>query len=402
MSSNYICPYCYQKNKKSEVDFRCTNKQCGEENDELLAQYRGGGNVILQRAFHGPKLFGGKMPSYAECLCGVTTSIRLCPKCHNPLPWAIDESNDMIISVIGARGSGKSNYVGVLIHELEKRVFNHFDFSFGMMNESKEEYKKQFGQYLYPNEYTGSIDGDRTAHIVNRTESHSKGTHITKSVPIVCELARRDRKIKRYSLSFLDSAGEDFEDPVAMATVMPYVSSSKGIIFLLDPLQIPAVRNQIRPDLVNKSVSIEKNENTGYGSIVQNIATLIRTNRKIKTKLGIDIPVVITFSKFDVLKDIIEPSSRLWKDSPHVNFGYFDERDLKQVNDEMIGLLQYWGESNFIENVRKEFSNVRYLPCSAFGSCPDESGNVMPPKSLRIEDGILWILKELKKIPVKK
>lgn len=404
MANKYICPYCYQENKMSEVDFRCTNKQCGEEKDELLTQYRGGSqNIITQRAFRAPKSFLGKMPTYAECTqCKVTTGIRLCPKCHNPLPQAIDESNDMIISVIGARDSGKSNYVGVLVHELEKRVFNRFDFSFGMIRESQEEYKKRFGKYLFPNEYDSTAKDDRQAHTVPRTEAHVKGTNIIKSLPIVCELAKRDGKIKRYSLSFLDSAGEDFEDPIAMATVMPYVANSKGIIFLLDPLQILAVRNQIRPDIVEKSGSVNAKEVISYENIVQNVATLIRTNKKMKSSEPINIPVVITFSKFDILKDIVDASSRLWKDSPHVDLGAFDDGDLKQVNDEMMGLLQYWGESNFIKSVREEFSNVRYLPCSAFGSCPDASRNVAPPKSLRIEDGILWILKELKKIPVKK
>lgn len=344
------------------------------------------------------------MPEYAECPeCGVTTGIRLCPQCHNPLPKTIDDSNDMIISIIGARDSGKSNYIGVLTHELKNRVFNKFDFSFGMIKESQDEYRDRFGRYLYPEEYAGQKAGTGQAHTVPRTEAHVKGSSVTMSPPIVCELAKKHGgKIERYSLSFLDSAGEDFEDPVAMSTVMPYIAHSKGIIFLLDPMQIQDVRNQVEESVVKRSGSAQWGEVISHEDIISNVATLIRTNRKMKRDKVIDIPVVITFSKFDALRDIVDPSSRLWKDSTHVNSGAFDEIDLNQVNDEIVGLLHTWGASGFIEKVNTEFSNVKFLPCSAFGSCPDQARNVAPPKSLRLEDGVLWILKELKKIPVKK
>lgn len=404
MAGKYLCPYCYKENKMSEVDFRCTNRQCKEENDKQLAEYEGKGSLVKLMTFKPKKVFGWKMPEYAECPeCGVTTGIRLCPQCHNPLPKTIDESNDMIISVIGARDSGKSNYIGVLIHELKGRVFQKFDFSFGMIKESQDEYRDRFGRYLYPEEYAGQKSGSAQAHTVPRTEAHVKGTNVSLSPPIVCELARKNGgKIKRYSLSFLDSAGEDFEDPVAMSTVMSYIAHSKGIIFLLDPMQIQEVRNQVDASVVSRSGSAQWGEVISHGDVISNVAMLIRTNMKMRGNKQIDIPVVIAFSKFDALKEIVDSSSKLWKDSPHVSTGSFDTIDSKQVNDEMVGLLHMWGAQDFVQKVKTEFSNVIYLPCSAFGNCPDQARNVAPPKSLRLEDGVLWILKELGKIPVKK
>lgn len=405
MAGKYICPYCYKESKMSEVDFRCTNKQCtGEENDEKLAAYMGQASVVTLKAFSSKKKgLGIKMPEYAECpVCGVTTGIRLCPYCHNPLPQATTDGNDMIISIIGARDSGKSNYVGVLTHELQYRVSNKFDFSFGMIKESNEQYKERFGRWLYPEQY-GQRSGAGQAHTVPRTEAHIKGRTITMSPPIVCELGKRiGKKIERYSLSFLDSAGEDFEDPVAMSTVMPYIAHSKGIIFLLDPMQIPNVRNQLAASVVQQCSSTQIGEVISHGDVISNVAELIRTNKKMKKGKVIDIPVVVAFSKFDALKSIVDSSDKLWKDSPHADLGAFDCIDLQMVSEEMIGLLSMWGLADFIDKVKTEFSNVVYLPCSAFGSCPDVSHNVAPPKSLRLEDGVLWIMKELNMIPVKK
>ena len=161
----------------------------------------------------------------------------------------------------------------------------------------------------------------------------------------------------------------------------------------------------MKEDVVKCSSSVELGSVIEHESVISNVAELIRTNRKIKGDKVIDIPVVITFSKFDALRDIVDTSSKLWKDSPHVGAGAFNLLDLKQVNDEMVGLLHTWGAAGFIEKVKTEFSNVIYLPCSAFGACPDGTGNAAPPKSLRLEDGVLWILKELNKanqVPVAK
>lgn len=401
MSGTYLCPYCYTEYKMWEVDFRCANKRCGEENDEKLAKYHGKQTELKLKAFRAKKGILGKMPTYAECpSCGDTTGTRLCPGCHNPLPEGIDEARDMIISIIGARDAGKSNYVGVLVHELKTRVCSRFGFSFSWIAESQEEYVERLGSLLYPKIYKkgGAVGGDDQAHTVERTESSDRGAETIFSPPIVCELARkRNKKLERYSFSFLDSAGEDFEDKDVMNTVMPYIAHSQGIIFLLDPMQISNVCNDIEESIVNNSKNTQDNV-ISYEDIVTNVAKLIRKDRKMKTNKQIDIPVVVTFSKFDALKGIVDKSSRLWKDSPHTAAGAFDLNDLEQVNDEIIGLLCTWGLGTFIDKVNGEFSNVKFLPCSAFGD-PPKAGEIEPPKPLRIEDGILWIMEELGYIP---
>lgn len=398
--ARYICPYCYKEHKMNDVHFRCINRQCTDENDAQLAKYKGKASYLMLKAFPYSGR-GGKMPEYADCpACGVATGIRLCPDCHNPLPQSTTEGNDMIISIVGARDSGKSNYVGVLAHELKRRVCSGFDVTFGMVQESKEEYDERFGRSLYPQEYAQGI---QQARRVERTESHMRGKTLVMSQPIVCELGKKSgNKIKRYSISLLDSAGEDFDDKAVMATVMPYLAHSKGIIFLLDPMQIPDVRNQLDEEVVSSSSSTQLGSVISYSDIITNVAESIRTVKKLKKDKALDIPVVITFSKFDTLKGIVDSSSKLWKDSPHVKEGSFDMADMQQVNDEIVGLLcGAWGAEGFVAKVRQEFKNAIFLPCSAFGSCPNQDGSMASPKSLRLEDGMLWIWGRNGIIPVK-
>lgn len=396
MAREYLCPYCFKKSEMGTVDFRCAAKgECEEENDALLAKYKGLETVIAKKTFqYRKKGLMVKMPEFADCpYCGYTTNKRLCPECHNELPNGIAESRDMTISIIGSRDSGKSNYLGVLLSELERRVIpelrNSTNYSyFGVFDElSKEEYRKRFGQFLYP-------DGEKRekrAHVVPRTESAMDKWE----PPIVCGLRTKDRK--DYFLSFMDSAGEDFEDKLKMEKVMPYIACSKGIIFLLDPLKIAGVRKVIDEKMVTVSSNNEISDI--YKDIILNTAKLIRLDKKMKSTSNIDIPVVIVFSKFDVLRDMVSPSSILWKESPHSKIGKFDNNDAMQVSAEVKGLLSEWGAEEFMELVEREFKNVIYMPCSAFGTTPKDDGTVDMPKSLRIEDAVLWIMKELKYLP---
>lgn len=50
-----------------------------------------------------------------------------CPVCHKPVHKII--GNNIIISIIGSRDSGKSHYIGVLIHEILNRIGSDFDWN---------------------------------------------------------------------------------------------------------------------------------------------------------------------------------------------------------------------------------------------------------------------------------
>ena len=54
MKNTFICPYCFEKHKLSEVQFRCTNKRCKDFDDVEMTKYENGN---LKMPKQGKKTF---------------------------------------------------------------------------------------------------------------------------------------------------------------------------------------------------------------------------------------------------------------------------------------------------------------------------------------------------------
>lgn len=122
--STIVCPYCFEKFSSSDVMFRCSNENCVKADDPELHKFWG--KVQMELPAVKPKFsFGslfGSMPESAKChSCDRTTFNVICPHCHNRLPKEMVRNRGYIISIIGARSSGKTNYITTLINELQHK-----------------------------------------------------------------------------------------------------------------------------------------------------------------------------------------------------------------------------------------------------------------------------------------
>ena len=101
--TTFICPYCFEKNKLADVQFRCTNKRCNDFDDIEMTKYENGNLKIPKQ---GKKTFSlpsnnafTVLPS-AKCPeCSNTTYKHICPSCHNELPESTLSGKDMIIFI---------------------------------------------------------------------------------------------------------------------------------------------------------------------------------------------------------------------------------------------------------------------------------------------------------------
>lgn len=335
-----------------------------------------------------------RLPKEATCSCGMETSKAICPKCHNELPHQFGMTDNLIVALIGAKEVGKSHYVTVLIHELKQRVGMRFHASMTALDEQTiKRYKADFKRHLYDN-----------AQVVPATASARADIGVR--YPLVYRLNVSKRNMlggetsKPVSLTFFDTAGEDLTDIDTMTTVNRYIANADGIIFLLDPLQIPDVR-----DLVPSSVSLPS-ENTDQALIIERATRLIQNlrrqgwgRRRLKPGTRIDIPVAITFSKMDALKGIVD--SRLLQASQHN--GYLDVEDVEYVNDLFHSYVHKWMGPNISMFLKTHYHDYAFFGLSALGHSPDPSGRL--PRGInpyRIEDPLLWILNKKRVISAKK
>lgn len=384
-----VCPYCFERFHASEMLFRCLNpdpRRCKPEDDAALAAYqRLGTPPKLGRVFSGGGRWG-RTPQVAVCDCGMKTSKLVCPHCHNELPSQFGSTDVHTIALIGAKEAGKSHYIAVLINELTNRVGMSFNASLNALDEQTiRRYNQDFRRHIYVQR-----------EVIPATLSARANMNVRYPLAYRFSIKRRGLLpfdgIRVSSLVFFDTAGEDLTHIDLMSTETKYLANSDGIIFLLDPLQMPDIRN-----LVDISVPLPS-ENTDPREIIGRAAGLIRQMRQMGPADKIRTPVALAFSKLDAIRPLFDPASPVHEASRHD--GSFDVTDARRVSDNMRAYISQWAGSGLDIFLQHNFENYSYFGLSALGSQPDAQGRLPSGVApFRVEDPLLWILYQLGIVP---
>lgn len=402
--AKYTCPYCFTDHTFSEVEFRCVNNFCPEKvQDEQYANYLGMKkesmkmtNATFRSTAKLPFMIKNRyMPVWEECpYCKTKSSVRVCPTCHNELPEGVQDNEDMIIAVVGSRDTGKTHFISVLIDELQKRICPIvFNGTFNPMNdEIFSHYKENFYNKVFL---------DKTLQDLTRSANVRGEVAVRK--PLIYEMLipqdAKGKKIRKFTFVFYDTAGEDLKNEAIMKTVNRYICKASGLIFLLDPMQIMELRLNMTEEEIKSSSSIRETEIEPQEMVLNRIAKLIREDKGLAKIQKINIPTVIAFSKFDVLKRFFPPSSVVLEPSSYLREGQLDKTEWFTVSNEIDAMLKEWGAGGFTKNVEMNFKNYTYCTVSALGQQPiisQKGGKMIAnlPRPHRVEDPFLWILKE--------
>src|SRR6185369_1308709 len=148
--------------------------------------------------------------------------------------------------------------------------------------------------------------------------------------------------------------------------MLRYLSVASGVILLVDPLQIPAVRDALPNDVGLPDLDRMADPHAVVGRVVQELdrGALAFGGGQLR------VPVAVAVTKCDVLRDagLVEPT-RLWStDARHV--GYVD---LAQ-HDDMSGMfgecILRWSPSTY-NAVARRFPRHAYFGVSATGCASD-------------------------------
>ena len=387
--SKFICPYCFEEIDSGELCFQCSNSGCVRPDKRYTEHQRGryllpdetpvtretvfttaGPNALL-------RMFGVRNPSVSICPeCNVETSTRACPNCHSTFPHGIDNLSNMVIAIIGAKETGKSHYIAVLIQQIYN-LYNLFDWSLmAMDDETMRLYNDRFHKPLYTNR--------KTIHVTTTAKSNQDVRKpLLYSLSIVS-----GKRLKTVTLAFFDTAGEDMDDEIAMRTINPYIYNASGIILLLDPLQIRNIRGR-----VNQSLDDHENmpslANTAVGDIINKTSNLIYTKRGISHSRPIPIPLAVVFSKVDMLRPVLGDDAPIYQPSRHR--GYFNIREFEN-NDAFVRNWVGEFDRQFIQGMLR-YREHAFFGASALGGNPTTAGDLpFEPRPVRVEDPFLWLL----------
>jgi Ni2+-binding GTPase involved in maturation of urease and hydrogenase len=340
-----------------------------------------------------PKNFIGKllniMPKSAKCdKCSSETTKTICPHCHNELPREMVESGGLIISIIGARSSGKTNYITTLINELKHKghLINLGIYDTGVGRKPEEyttaRYKTDFYEKLYKNK-----------------ECHSQTAVDDKrsKIPLIYKLFSTNKKDQAY-LVLYDTAGENFNDTKAIEKNVKFLKNSDGIILLLDTFCISNVHEKLQSKL--RLDPIEKNSE--YDSIINNV--IKHFDDQLNKKQFYAKPLALTFSKIDAIvkNEELFGDARLPNITMNANSQFLDGDgysldDMGSINQGIQDGLYSWDEGQFIESINSPThfnKKATFFGISALGDMP-VGGTIKNLKPYRVMDPLIWILYKL-------
>ena len=377
----FICPHCFEKINTRDICFRCINPNCPKEEDVGYSKYwKLPANSPMHRVIKPDLPFYKKIPTYALCpQCNTKTTKIICPNpnCHNDLPHTTGQAKEYMVALIGAKEAGKSIYIAVLINALSQYIGQKLNASLTALNdETIERYRDEFYKPLYEDKETIKI-------------TRSAALEVKDPLMYRFSIAKKNiiekQKHAVISLVFFDTAGEDLDSIKIMRGEIKYIANASGIILILDPLQIPAVRNRLPEDTNLPNVHTEPEE------LVTRVINLIREDHKIPATEKIKIPIALAFSKIDALRPIIPPDSALNRASPHDD--KFDIDDCELVSSEMQAYLQEWIGPGLNSIMEHNFQDFAYFGLSSLGAAPDSKEKLTEVvSSFRIGDPFLWLL----------
>lgn len=378
-----VCPICENYGQHTprkgffysqEAPFRCTDNHCRKEPDTVYATYRNIPPVAMGHVIQPDQInwWSRMFPqSYVECsICHRKTSVRLCPDCHYEL--GPDVPNKTII-IIGAASVGKTVYIAVLIHEFMQKIGSAFHVGTTIVGQAARGRlnERYFGPLYHENPPRLPVPD-----LIRDAEKLKE--------PISCRLSFSSGP--SLLLSFHDSAGESMLD----VSDMQYITNAQGIILLLDPLQIEAVRKA----LAGTTLPVMNFAATPQAIITQLHEVYVR-QAKIHPDQKISIPIAITFSKIDRLQGLIPAGDPLRQNSRQN--GHFNQDDADAVNLAMSDLLNKW-LPGFIVTANSLFENYRLFGVSSLGDQPATNGTIHRLNPLRVADPLLWLLRSFRKI----
>lgn len=196
------------------------------------------------------------------------------------------------------------------------------------------------------------------------------------------EFPRRRLSIRAVNLVLFDAAGEDIQDENTLELYNKYILHASGLIFLINPLQLLSVCEQL-------DVSPDNGEVVHH--TLERVVEMYFTARGFKPGRQIKVPTAFVLSKSDVLESIVDKQASFLQDVPHI--GQYDLRDFEIVHEEVKTYLSDWGADGLL-SLAESFQPHGFFAISALG-CHPNNLNIPHINPLRAGDPILWLLTRL-------
>jgi hypothetical protein len=380
------CPYCYETFPEWQIEFRCSGragqdgKRCEPTSDPLQENYFGATGDQLHTFRDVRHRYRSVCPD-----SGAQTNIRVCPKCHSTLPVHFGRIRGQLIALVGARDSGKTVFMTVLMHEFGYRLGDRLGASIpGADDETRKSFRRDYEQRLYE----GHSLPDPTFTVAAERQGYRP--------PMLFRLKRQERshllgRTRQTLLSFFDTAGEDLTTKASTELNGRYLEAADAIILILDPLQMAGGRRLAASEALQQEA---RTEDDPY-SVLQRITEMLQAGHRDRR---VRKPLAVVFTKLDALRHEFAEGSPLTRPEPRS--AGCDELDSQDVHRHVQALLHDWDGRQIDQFLQHNYRCYRYFGVSALGAIPTPdrrvSGVIQP---YRVSDPILWLLSKAHMVP---
>jgi len=348
----YRCPGCH---KAMDVPvFLCT---CGAEHTRLWPSLYGVLRHICQPC--------GRSLATTEWN-GRRDIDRRCAHCSRPLNADIGLLTNIHIPVVGGPFAGKSNLIVGAVHELIQRSA-----ATGVI------------QTLFPDPVH---ERDFKANVA-RLDGGRELAKTTEIVPQAYNLSIRTSGNSCGKVVYVyDAAGEAYASE-GQSLQQIYFKYVHGLIFVVDPFSIADLRHELGAKIDDVRMTLRPSP-IGVMESYERMVTVLETNLGLVRGKPYPHPISVVVTKVDALdleSRIGEPAAlALVASDPKVV-------DKSSAIDRLVRqFLGRYGLENFVRDVDRQFTSVRYFSCSALGRMPGTSVDRFVP--LRALDPLESIL----------
>ncbi|ADZ82337.1 TRAFAC clade GTPase domain-containing protein [Cellulosilyticum lentocellum] len=389
-----VCPHCFNKFSPDTVVFRAAHSK--EEDEEYCLQEDAKLNEYLERfglegseeleAVLNPYLVPAENRHYVDDVLismkdkyNVETKKRLCPYCHNDLPYSAGRAPSNIIAIIGASQVGKSVYMASLINTLENVTAHNFEAACLPINSDTS--RRFRSQYLDPLFLQNSL--------IESTQKERK------QEPFIFQFKFKDPSKEPLSLVFFDVAGEGMVEEEYLDLYANHIRNAEGILFLVDPLQLSTIRRKLILNQDDNGGDFTSQYQESRDVVVTLAEHFIGSQEDGKTS----IPTAVVITKSDMLTSLaeeegeyIKPNSNVFEN--YIHKGYFNLNEYENINGEVQRFLEKV-DLAFKDAVEVHFKNVSYFAVSSLGQNPVEGKLEKVIQPMRIDEPFLWLLYKL-------
>jgi hypothetical protein len=354
------CYHCFLQFKPSQLHFKCL-------------MHRGESVIFPYRASGWWPTF--KPPVNAVCpRDALLTGFRVCPnpQCHGDLPYYVGRASQRIVAVTGCGGTGKTVYLWSLLHQVREELARDVHPYASAMFEDDASFR------TYQGLCQRILHERRVPDFTDPQAIRAQG----RVPPLIVRVLSGNGKGSFCNLVFYDPAGELFEN-LTDGRYLRYLSSSAGIIYLMDP-----------PGDDERASTTSQ----GLTTVLQQIR--LETPRLPKHK-PIPKPLAVVVTKADEelfrregIEELVAGHGQ-GQDFWH-SWDRASREEVDRASARVEAILQEGGYDDLVNKARLNFQHVRFFAVSSLGKAP--VGGTLPdrPGPVGVENPLYWILKTLR------